>query len=451
MTMPSETTDFFGELEEAPSMLIKRLIKRWFRPLALYSLTGFVLLITNFPKSPTRLINANVANPSAQAALHAPIHVIQFVLAALIGPSSREFFVRAMTCSFVVLWLLLLLLAVFSVRRRGIRMFAYGLGGIVAGYSALHVIAWAAVAVVVAVKGAIFVVRWVELSLAAIVGFVFHYTWPILAVGGALYLAFRARDQLTHGLRWLLLMIRKYARHILGTALVAGLLWLIVPAIYRWVILPIFSLLKWLLMPIAQAIAFFAAWIISFVLVAVFTTLVVATVLLSLALLGSLLVTLLQAGWHAARSLRHILIAGFGIGSTLALIVLVSVATPSVADGLNHAWINALAVLHLANTHATTHFVTTAFRFLLPQSVEDFVFSQLTDLQAPALDSFIFLAVTSLASLSLLFRVFSTRPIEDEYVPIPLVASEYAAMIGGLFVALVVIFFSAESGDSHTS
>lgn len=430
------------------------LSKQWFSRLGFYALTGFVLLLINFPKFLTRLIDANVANPTWQEALHAPIAIVQFVLAFLIGPSAREFFERAMTCSFVLLCLFLVLLAVFFVRRRSIRMFAYGVGGIVIGYLALHVIAWAAVAVVVTVNGAFFVVQWVGLGIAAIAAFVFNYTWPILAliaVGGALYLAFRLNAQLARGLRWLLLMMRKYATHLVGTAVVIGLLWLLVPAVYRWVILPVFNFLQSLLTPVVHMIVFIVKWIVIVVLATLLVAFVITSMLISLALLGSLFMSQLQAGWHAARSLRHVLIAGFAIGSALGLIVIVSVATPAVADSLNQAWINALVFLHLANSESTTHIMTLAFEFFLPQSVENFVFSQLTDLQAPAFDSFVSLAVTSLASLSMLFRVFSARPIEEEYVPIRFVALEYIKMIGGLFVALVMIFLAEESGDSHAS
>jgi hypothetical protein len=246
-------------------------------------------------------------------------------------------------------------------------------------------------------------------------------------------------------------MIKKYAIHLLGVAVVLGLLWLLIPSLYLWVILPVFNFLKWILTPVIHVIVFVARWIIIIVLATLFVGFVISSALLSLALLGSLLWSQLQAGWHAARSLRHVMIAGFAIGSALGLIVLVSVATPAVADSLNQAWINTLALLNHVSSQTTTHFVTIAFEFFLPQSVENFVLSQLTNLQGPALDSFIFLAVISLASTSMLFRVFSTRPINDEYIRAPIVAREYAILVGGLFVSLIMIFLAAQSGDSHVS
>jgi hypothetical protein len=446
----ANTTDFFGEPETAPEILTGP----WFVRLGTFALIGLFLLVTNFPKFLGRLIDANIDSLTWRAVLHAPIQLVHAFLATIIGEDAGAFFERAMACSFILLWLFVVLLAIFCVRRRGIRMLSYGLGGAVTGYLTLHLLAWAAVALVLAVRGLIYVVYWAGVGIAAVVGFLFAQGWPILlilAVAGIGFVLHRNRTALAWILRRALLWIRKYATSLLGAAVVIGFLWLLVPLFYRYVIAPVVQFLTWLLSPVVQALVFIIKWLVTIVVALVFVFMIVATALVSLALLGSLLVTQLQAGWHAARSLRHILIAGFAIGSALGLIVVESVGTAAVAGQLNHAWIDALVFLRLASPHDSTQFVTAAFQFFLPQSVENFVSGQLTNLQAPAFDSLIFLAITCLASLSVLFRVFSTRPIEDEYVPVRFVVREYAIMAGGLFVALVIVFGGALTGDSHVA
>lgn len=427
------------------------LSKKWFSWCGFHALLGFIIILITFPKFLMEVIDDNIPDPIWQEALHAPIETGQFVLAFLIGPNPKEFFERAMTCSFVLLCLFLVLLAVFFVRRQNMRMFGYGAGGIVLGFLALHVTAWAAVAIAVIFKGVISVGHWVSIGVGEIAAFVSHYKWPILvlAVVCSALLVYRLYGQIIAP--WILRMIRTYATHLLGTGVVIGLLWLLVPAIYRTIVFPALNFLGRLFTPVIDAILFVVGQLFTIIVFILLVAFAIVVVLFSMALLGSLFVTQLQAGWHAARSLRHVLIAGFAIGSALGLIVLVSVPTPAVASSLNQALINSLAFLHLANPQSTSHFLTSAFEFLLPQSVENFALSYLTNLQAPAFDSFIFLAVTSMSSLSVLFRVFSTRPIEEEYVPVRLVVMEYINMMGGLFVALVMIFLPAESGDSQAS
>jgi hypothetical protein len=446
----ADTTDIDGVLETAPEMLTRP----WFIRLGTFASIGFLLLLVNFPKFLGRVIDANVTSPALRTSLHAPIEFVQASLAVVMGEDTGAFFERAMTCSFVLLWMFIVLLAIFCMRRRGIHMLSYGLGGAVVGYLTLHILAWAAVALVLTIKGVLYVTHWAGIAIATVVGFLFGQGWPlllILAIGGAGFLISRNLKALIWLLRRTLVWLRKYATFLLGGAGIVGLLWLLVPFFYRYVILPVVQFVVWLLSPVVQALLFVFKWLVTILFALFIVIAILAAALISLALLGSLLVAQLQAGWHAARSLRHILIAGFAIGSALALIVVESVATPAVAGQLNHAWIDALAFLHLASPQDSTHFVTTAFQLFLPQSVETFVFAQLTSLQAPAFDSLIFLAVTCLAALSVLFRVFSTRPIEDEYVPMRFVVREYATMVGGLFVALVVIFLGSLTGDSHTT
>ncbi|HEY8696327.1 MAG TPA: hypothetical protein VIM02_01825 [Rhizomicrobium sp.] len=445
----AETANSHADARDEPEVLSPR----WLRQSSLYALIGFALVVTNFPKFLTRLVDANVASVGWRTILHAPIQAMQIVLAILVGPHPSEFFQRAMTCSFFLLWLFFALLAILSIHRHSLRMFACGIVGTVLGYFALHLLAWVAVAVVLTVKGTIFVVRWVGAVISAILSFVFHYTWPLLLVTLAfalLYAAYLWRGDLLVALRWLGRSVRKYAMRLAGGALFIALLVVILPALYDWVVKPILAFLSWLFTPIVQAILFLAKWVFGIVFVVLFLAIIVTILLASLAFVGSLLVTQLQAGWHAARSLRCVLIAGFAIGSAFALIVLVSMATPAVADSLNQAWLNVFIFAHVADIQTTTHFVTDAFRLFLPQSVESFAFAHLTNLQAPALDGFIFMIVMALASLSIIFRLFSVGPPVNEVLPLKFVVEEYAKIILGMFVILILIFVAAFVGESRS-
>lgn len=445
----AETTNFHADVQDEPEVLSPR----WLRQSSLYALIGLALVVTNFPKFLTRLVDANIASVGWRTVLHAPIQAMQVVLSILVGPHPSEFFQRAMTCSFFLLWLFFALLAILSIRRRSASMFGYGMLGTVLGYFALHLLAWAAVAIVLTVKGTIFVVRWVSAVISAILSFVFHYTWPLLLATfafGLLYAAYVWRDELLAALSRFGRLAREYAMRLVGVALFSGLLLTLFPVLYNWVVKPILTFLAWLFVPIIQAVLFVAKWVFGIIFVVLFVAIIAAVLLASLAFVGSLLVTQMQAGWHAARGLRYILIAGFAIGGAFALIVLVSMATPAVADGLNQAWLNVFIFAHLTDIQTTTHFVTEVFRLFLPQSVESFAFTHLTNLQAPALDSFIFMIVMALGSLSILFRLFSTDPLVNETVPLKFVVEEYAKIMVGMFVLLILIFAAAFAGESRS-
>jgi len=156
-----DTTDFYGEPAVEPEILSKP----WFVRLGSFAFIGFLLLLTNFPKFLGQLIDANVASPSARAMLHAPINLVQLVLTVIIGPDPGAFFERAMTCSFILLATFIILLAIFCIRRRGVRMLGYGASGAVLGYLTLHILAWPAVALVVTIRGVIYVVHWQDTCL----------------------------------------------------------------------------------------------------------------------------------------------------------------------------------------------------------------------------------------------------------------------------------------------
>lgn len=422
----------------------------WFSALTLNTAVGAILLLVNFPKLLTRIIDANIEDPGTRDALHVPILALHTVLLGLIGNNPIAFFGRAMACSFFILGLYLILLVLFSLRRSGFRMLFYGIGGILAGYLAFHMIAWAAVVLYEAVSIVFLLLGSIGHFIALVVRFVADYLWPLFAIAGAIggaYLLYAARDAIFGFLRLLAGFLLHNLLYILGGL---GLLWILGFAgiyLYRWVIGPVIRFLTLLLTPLVQFLGFLFKWLLIIVLILGGILIAAGIFISSLALIGSLFVTQLQAGWHAARGPGHLLVAGFAIGSSLALIILVSFATPAVADSLNGAWVAAIELTGMT-IHAHSSFVTDTFRETLPALVERFASAHLTNSQAPAFDSLVFLAVIAVSCLSVLFRTLSSTPLGDEHVPVTFIAKEYALMSFGILFALLWIFAQSESGDS---
>jgi hypothetical protein len=316
----------------------------------------------------------------------------------------------------------------------------------------LHVIAWAAVAVVVALHGAIFAFRWVGGGIWEIVLFFTQFIRPVALLLGIVAIALLTyffRVQILSFLVWVARLLEKYLVPVLTFLGVVAVLFFVTPILYRWIIKPVFGFLAWLLSPVVQVVLFVLKWILIIISSALFLIFIALMFVLSCMLIGMLLVIQLQSGWHAARNVQQMLLAGFSIGSALALITLVCVAPPTLAQSIDQSWLNVFSFVGLTSSHSTSHLVTDTFRLFLPDSVGNFVFTYLTNLEAPALDSFFFLAVLGLATLSVLCRVFSATPVEDEHVPLQFIVVEYVKMVLGLFVLLVFIFAQAATGSSH--
>lgn len=409
----------------------------WIRDFAFYITVGVLIVCVNFHKFLTQQIDLNISSPFLHGLFMAPVQIVQWCIAILIGPSPPAFFGKAIGASFVLLWFLLGALAILSIRRASPKILLYFLGGMFVGYVTLHFLAWLAVVIITIVGGAIFVVSWVASVIFGVVAFVLYYTWPILLLAATFILIRFRRDWFWEQLCQLIDLVRAHIKDIAGA--IAALL--IVAALIRWVVIPIVQFLA----PFALAIWKVVKAILTVLLVVIFAVLAFAALLIALALVGSLLVSQLQAGWNAARSVRDMLIAGFAIGSSLTLIVVVSVATPSLVDALNHAWNMAFLFGDTGSSHAFTDL----FAWTLPGSVKAYANEHLTNLLAPGFDGFIFLVVTMLSLWSVAAKVFSADPAIDEDVPLRFVAKEYAKMAGGLLVGLLLIFAQSETGDSH--
>lgn len=420
---------------------------RWIRRLTLNALLGILLILVNFPKLLKALIDASISRSWIRSALYAPIDGVQYVLKGIIGTDASGFYTRAMTCSFLLLWVFFGLLVILSIRRRGYRLLLSSLAGMVMGYIAVHSLSWIAVAIAVAIGGVVFAVKWVGATLVAI--FKFLMLGPILLgliALGLLVVLFINRRFILRQLRKLVDLCIKYSVQILSAVGLSVLVYVVAPHVYRWILLPIW---RFVLLPVLHFLWMLVSFIFAVAIVLIGSLLLAVIGIVTLALLGSLMVSQLQAAWHAGRGVRAMLVAGFAIGSALSLLVLVSVATPLVADSLNQAMINPLGLFQPIDY--PTHLITDTFVSTLPKIVREFIFTYLTSLQAPTFDCFVFLVVMVLAATSVLFRVFSAAPLVDDDVSVQYVAKEYLMMAGGLLVGMILIFLQALSGDSSAS
>ncbi len=443
MTDATFSTDFFGEFQIAP----KKYGPQWFRQLGIYASTGFILVIANFPKFLSHLIDINVSNPTWNALLHVPVNLGQALLGVIIGDEPTEFFRRAMACNFFLLILFFLSVAGFSVRRRGVQMLLYAALASVAGYFVVHLLAWGALGIALLIQGVLYAAHWIRIGISFLFSLVFDNRWLVLvlAVAVGIYFLTWTRFGL---MRWLWLRLLKYRTGIASSAIVCALAYFLVPALWNYVIAPVLRFLKMILQPIFSFLAFVFGWIF-FILGVLFGIGLLVTILtLALATIGALYVSQLQAGWHAARSKRDMVIAGFAIGSAFAMIAVESFASPIVSSSLNQSLVDVLALFDLAGSTTTSTLVTDVFQYFLPPALEAFAHHHLINQLAPAFDSLVFLGVMIFACCSVLFRLFSTRPVEDAVVPITYVAYEFVKLTVGVFVLLVFYFLQVISGEA---
>ena len=421
---------------------------RLWRALLLNASLGIAFLLVNFPKFLMRTIDANVTSPNLKSDLYLPITFVQNIAGTIIGPAPLDFFERTMTYSFALLWTFIGLTALLSLRRLDIRLLLTAIGGIVLGYTAIHLIAWMAVGVVAVVGAVLFIVKWIAAIVAIITAFIisilkflFGY-WPIALIAVALLVIYRFRSRMGQLVMWAL-----------GLGLVTYLLALIIPPLMKW-IMHIFEsimvLLHWLLDPVFAFLLWILTPVIRFIVFVAVTLLVALLALGILVVLGNLVVAQLSAGWYAGSGRKGVALGGFAIGSALALILVVGVATPAVADSINSACAASIGLIVSGAQFIPGHQLTDLFLTTLPSVVKDFMFLHMTSIKAPALDSFILLAVLGLANVSVFLKIPRARPHDPEPVPVQFYPAEYVALFGGLLVALLVVFMQALGGETQT-
>ena len=405
------------------------------------SLVGFLFIVINFPKFATNIIETNVTNQELKSVLLYLILSVQNYLALLIGPSPAETFQNVMTINFILLWTFLVLLVFFSIRHLDGWFVAFGSGGIILGYLALHLISWLAVIVIAIIAAVTQAVTWISGLLTDIVVFIVLKGWWLILLLSLIGVVYLLKDKMVKILIGFSLF-----------ALVFFLLYKFLPIVWLW--------FANLVAPITKTIK--AVWIeyilpiLTVVLYVIFLLIKYATLLLGIILifttLGNFIIDQLKSAWYSGRGRKGVLIGGFSIGSAVSIVILTSVAAPVVADGVNVAWQRSFEVIdsYLGTEVAMTTGVQLTDLFIqsVPDAVRSFIFQYLTNIQPPIVDSVLLLAIVATAATALLVRIFPSKSKATTKIPVSFLPKEYLAIFAGLLVSLVLVFMQAVSESS---
>jgi len=236
-----------------------------------------------------------------------------------------------LTICFVGLWLYLGTLAVLALVRRNFGIAGFGLAGLITGVSSLAVLSWAGMTV----WGILWLVGWVfhilmliARSLSDFLAWLLIHTWPVLVIGASIVLIVFLWKQLGP-LRSLMAGAAAAVLYLLGP---------VFRAFWERILLPVFRWFGWLLgvifswlLPLFKWIGFVLAWIFKIVLMVAAVAMSVGAVLGVVGSFGHILVDQMKTAWEAGRSRKGVLIGSFSLGTSLALILLVS-AGPSDAQ-----------------------------------------------------------------------------------------------------------------------
>src|SRR5262249_6120020 len=144
------------------------------------SAVGLLVMFTNFPKFTSRVVHQLVEDSTWQTALLFPLNSVQSILIFFIGSAPQTLFKNLMAIDFLAFWIFLAALALFALRHRDIRLLGFGIGGLVLGYTALHLISWMAVIAVTVISVVIAIVAWIHAVLSAVVTFIIIQGWWLL-------------------------------------------------------------------------------------------------------------------------------------------------------------------------------------------------------------------------------------------------------------------------------
>jgi len=402
---------------------------------------GILFVLINFPKFLVRQIDANVADGGLKAMLNLPISAVQNAITLVIGSSPNGFFEHVLAIDFALLWVFVFLVVALAVRRSDALLPALALAGLILGYLAIHIIAWVATIVVAVVGGTLYVVGWI-LSIAHVIAayisqlLITHPTIAlVVGVGLLAFVGYRHRK-----------LLPIFAA-IIGLSVAMGALILFC----KW----IWTFLRPYVAPILEFIGWLFGWIAAIVVATMLAVFAVVVALGVLASLGNLALSQIKAGWEAGNGRKGMFAGGFAIGSSFALIALTSVASPMVAANFNEAWAGSFSLAGLIGggvSQSVGHQLTDAFALTLPGTVHDFVFAHLTNVKAPAFDSFILVAVLGFANLSIFAKMILPRASEDGVTSAAFYPKEYVALFGGLlfglFITVVLVFMQAVGGET---
>ncbi len=413
-----------------------------------HSAIGFVVLCINFPQFIDGLIRLNVDTPALASALNWPVDVVQTAWVSASGTNPLLFFERAMSFAVVLLFLFLLLALLISIRDRSLKHFGYISSSLIVGFFTLHLITWAVVTVVAAYGVSALALGWVGSGATWITTLLFQYWWITLsAVGVPLLILYR--HEILQILRRLInSLIRHWLKLCVVLAVLLFLVWA-VPILWEYVLSPIIdavvSFVDTVVEKVLKPVAFGIAWLFGWLFVILSAIFLAAVSVFALAMLGSFVISQIQAARLAGGDSRYGLAAGFAIGSFLTLIASVSVANTGTLMALNHAISFPLSVVGLATLDVT--WLTDAFLFFLPGNVEDFVISTLGNQQAPAFDALLFTVLMTVSVSSLWLRLRGITQPSEEKLTLYFAICEYFKMVFSLGVFVVLIVFNSLLSD----
>jgi hypothetical protein len=429
--------------------------RRHWKEFVVVAAVGLVFLCMNFPKLLGKLLYRFVPQGNLQRILAAPIQATQASLGNLRRPSPEVMLTRLMSWNFLLLLLFLALVALLALRHKDFQLPAFCLSGLALGYFGGELVAWIVVIVIKLFSWAAVLVHWIGSVLGWLFEIALHW-WGILAPLVVIVLVIANRDALRAMVaRWRGRSVDwpRVARWTLGVLAGLGAIWLVVGVVGPWIwsfIGPIVAFLGHLLGIVFHFVGKVIAWLVTALLVALAVGLV-------LNLAGRLLVDQVRSAWCAGKGRKEMALAGFALGSALALIVLMSAGTSSGAHGVDQGWQASLSALDHAvggsvfSSSLGSVAPAGSFWAVMPRAVRDFAVSYFDNANPPLVDSLILLVILGVASASALRGLFSSvasrvpHRVGGYFLP-----SEYLAVFGGLVVALIFVVAqgATESTDS---
>jgi len=420
--------------------------------------TGFVFVAANFSGI---LKHLAAKEPVARVGLSDSLLAVSNLSRTSLGSSTVALH-SLLAIGFFGLWVFLGTLALQAMVRKTPILFLLALSGILLGLFSLPILSWISLALWFVLLAVFWIVRLIGVILAAIFGFIaivfsyvfalfqwiFLHFWPILAVCAIVVAV-------------IFLLQRIRLTRLIFPAVIAIAAFLLRP-VFRWIwesiILPACLWLKALFLPILHWIGHTLGFIGKYVLILAIALWFVALVAGILGLLGCLVTDQLRTAWELGRSRKGILVGSFSIGTSLALILLVSTGavearnlapaiaasitapqssataakpkkhrthkktvipppaaaeliTPSVslAATIDQAWNEGGWFLHRFS-------ITRVFTSTLPKVVMDWSRQAFTHASAPTFDAIIFLAIILISVLSAFVGMFlKDMPMEIKF------------------------------------
>lgn len=422
-------TDRYGKAKTSP----KTLSLRWVLSLLFHAIIGLIVLFINSPKLVALLVEENIKNEVLRDCILIPLNSIQEALLYIIGSEPISFFERAITCSFLLVFIWLIMSLFVSIRHKQPQWFLLAGMGLSLGFFVLHLLAWLAALFVAFFGISLVAFGWIKKAFGFILNFTFDYRVIFLSII-VILTVYLIRKSIPALWRWFTTFLKKYWLKVTASIAAIGIAFLVIPILWTKIILPLWNSI---LSPALSWLMWLFATILGFVIFILLFIVFIAAIPFVLALLGALLLSQLHAGWQAGRDTKYTLIAGFAIGSLLTLILLISNSNPDLLSSINSAWAKIFFNWEVLRSQVIP---IDALNFYLPEPVESFSDRFLVGTQAPVVDTAILMLILTMAIVSLTERLFSSEKCAPSSIKVEFVLVEYLKIILGMFLALVLIF-----------